>query len=874
MSKRRFFKLTITLLVMGLMLTMVPKQVSASDDDDTIWTVYFHPSSTAGSYVKVMNGNWLNPLPTLYSEDAVFMGWYYDYNTYYDQFLASRIYKDLDLYARMDPILKNASVTVVAPVAGNRPNTTQIVHPSGAHYAISSVKFIEYDNGPVKTLGSKDVFVKGKTYQVVVGFRPQDNYKIAVSSCVYNGVTYFAPTKVRINNNIAKLYDDFSNWTLTYDTDLVTEYYTFFYTPDPDMYCALYFELNAPNNTTAAGGPSAINTYFGDTITIPSKRPSCSGYTFLGWSTDENADEAEYQPGDTYQVRSEWADRLYAVWAKKPSIKAHPEDVAVLPGETAEFSVLALGYKSLTYQWQYQVPGSTNWTDCTEESATTATLSIIADNALCGYSYRCFITDAAGVSVVSNPATFHACPVITHQPRNVKTSAGSTATLSLTATGAEPLSYQWQSRKDENSAWSNSGMAGAKTDTLKVTVSGGLYGWKFRCIVTDAHGVKTISKAVSLSINPTITKNPENKTVQATYAAIFNVEAIGPKPLTYQWQERADATQEWTNSSEADSDTSQLIVGTAIGKHGYQYRCIVTAANGLSRASSPATLILIPRIMKQPVNRTMSVGTTAPFTVEVRGKATISYQWQSRKNESSNWSNSGQPGAKTATLSVNVIAGLDGWQFRCIITDGNGQRNVTDVVTLRVKTDTPKITTQPVDQTVTTGANATFSVAALCTETMTYQWQSRKDANSAWTNSGQSGAKTETLTVATIPGLNGWQFRCIVTAANGKKATSNVATLTVLPVITQEPTDATAAAGEKAIFTVKANGKGLTYRWQSRKNADAAWTNSGQSGAKTDTLTVSMLAGLNGWQFRCVVTDANGQKAYSKEAVLKKGEWL
>lgn len=134
-----------------------------------------------------------------------------------------------------------------------------------------------------------------------------------------------------------------------------------------------------------------------------------------------------------------------------------------------------------------------------------------------------------------------------------------------------------------------------------------------------------------------------------------------------------------------------------------------------------------------------------------------------------------------------------------------------------------------------------------------------------------SGAKTATLQVNTTAGLNGWQFRCIVTSATGKKTTSDVVTLTVLPVITQQPSDTTVAVGETATFTVKANGKALTYRWQSRKNSDAAWTNSGQSGAKTDTLTVPMRAGLDGWQFRCVVTDANGQIVYSKAATLKKG---
>ncbi|GEM_PF-6240111 len=871
MDKRRFFKHTLMLLVAVLMLTLAPKQVSAYDDEDTVWFVDFHPWSSAGVTIRVMNGAEINPVPTCYIKDQVFEGWYYDYGTYETPYLSGRIYKNTDLYAKNSPVLKNASVTVIAPVAGEHPNPTRIAYPSAAHYSIAGVRFIEYNNGPVKTMSTKDVFEKGKTYQVVAVVRPSDGYKVTIAPFVYKDETYYLPTHMRINNRDAKLYKDFSNSTVTYDRISETEFYTFFYTPDPDMYCALYFELNAPNNKTATGGPSDINTYFGDTVTIPLSKPTCPGYTFLGWSTDENANEPEYKQGDTYYVRSEWADRLYAVWAPIPSITTQPEDVAVLPGETATYSVLAHGYKNLTYQWQYQVPGSTSWLVYSQEDATASTLSIEAQDSLYGYRYRCVVTDGAGVSVISKPAALYTCPVITRQPKNTKTTAGSTAKLTLTASGFGPFTYQWQSRKDANSAWTNSGQSGAKTDTLSIAVTGGLHGWRFRCIVTDAHGQKTISRDVTLGISPAFTKNPENQSVPANYTALFNVEAIGTKPLTYRWQERADSTQDWTDTTETGYDTSQLMVTAVIARHGYQYRCIVTAANGLSKSSLSATLTIIPRIMKQPVSRTVSVGTAATFTVEAVGKAPLSYQWQSRKNADSAWTNSGQSGAKTKTLTVATTPGLDGWQFRCVVTDGNEQKEYTDVATLRVKTDTPKITTQPVDQTVGAGTEATFSVVAICSETMTYRWQSRKNAESDWSYSGQSGAKTETLTVATTPGLNGWQFRCIVTSATGKKTTSDVVTLTVLPVITQQPSDTTVAVGETATFTVKANGKALTYRWQSRKNSDAAWTNSGQSGAKTDTLTVPMRAGLDGWQFRCVVTDANGQIVYSKAATLKKG---
>ena len=66
-------------------------------------------------------------------------------------------------------------------------------------------------------------------------------------------------------------------------------------------------------------------------------------------------------------------------------------------------------------------------------------------------------------------------------------------------------------------------------------------------------------------------------------------------------------------------------------------------------------------------------GTEAVFTVTAIGKATLKYQWQSRKDANSAWTNSGMPGAKTATLRVPATLGLNGWQFRCVVTDGNGE---------------------------------------------------------------------------------------------------------------------------------------------------------------------------------------------------------
>ena len=131
--------------------------------------------------------------------------------------------------------------------------------------------------------------------------------------------------------------------------------------------------------------------------------------------------------------------------------------------------------------------------------------------------------------------------------------------------------------------------------------------------------------------------------------------------------------------------TAKLQVTTGTGLHGWQFRCVVTDGNGMSWGSRAATLKVVPKITKQPADTSVKAGKQATFTVAATGKATLSYQWQSRKNSSSAWSNSGMPGAKTATLKVDTVAGLNGWQFRCVVTDGNGMSWGSRAATLTVK---------------------------------------------------------------------------------------------------------------------------------------------------------------------------------------------
>lgn len=66
------------------------------------------------------------------------------------------------------------------------------------------------------------------------------------------------------------------------------------------------------NANGGSGEPTSQTKTYGSNLTLSSTKPTRTGYTFLGWSTDKNATSATYQPGGLYT--SNTGATLYAVW--------------------------------------------------------------------------------------------------------------------------------------------------------------------------------------------------------------------------------------------------------------------------------------------------------------------------------------------------------------------------------------------------------------------------------------------------------------------------------------------------------------------------------------------------------------------------------
>ena len=74
----------------------------------------------------------------------------------------------------------------------------------------------------------------------------------------------------------------------------------------------------------------------------------------------------------------------------------------------------------------------------------------------------------------------------------------------------------------------------------------------------------------------------------------------------------------------------------------------------------------VPHITTQPVDAVGAIDDSVSFTVvanNVKG-----YQWQYSTNNGTTWSNTSQPGNKTATLTTTATSGRYNWSIRCEIT--------------------------------------------------------------------------------------------------------------------------------------------------------------------------------------------------------------
>src|SRR5205823_1468552 len=124
------------------------------------------------------------------------------------------------------------------------------------------------------------------------------------------------------------------------------------------------------------------------------------------------------------------------------AITAQPQNLLVPVGTSNSFAVQALSETPIRYQWYFNgtLIASTN-----NPTATDATLTLTNVQDTQEGSYFCVLRDDFDV-ITSNPASLRVAlkPAITRQPVSVTTVEGGSATFTIAASNAAPMSFRWR----------------------------------------------------------------------------------------------------------------------------------------------------------------------------------------------------------------------------------------------------------------------------------------------------------------------------------------------------------------------------------------------------------------------------------------------
>ena len=505
-----------------------------------------------------------------------------------------------------------------------------------------------------------------------------------------------------------------------------------------------------------------------------------------------------------------------------PKVIIPPSNQTNEIGNEVVFSVEAIGFVPLSYQWLKngrEILG-----------ANESVLSIESLTGIDSGSYTVLITNLIGkIASTAAKLTVLLPPSISSHPTKQTVLAGASANFSATVTGTLPIEFTWL-RNGEI-------IANATNRTLRLQNIQEADAGEYRAEVENPYGTAVSSNAV-LTVNfpATIVKQPASRSVFENTEAMFEVEATGTPPLTYQWKRNALALKNATNSilnliSVSTNDTG---------------RYSVTVRNSFkSVISTDAVLSVKPALLvtRQIQSTNIVEGSDITLFVEVSGARPMNFQWIKDDQLIS--------GATNASLRFSPAFVSDSGIYSMLINNALSKTFASNA-TLRVQVPAA-IVEQPVSRLALTGDNVIFQVAAKGDAPISYKWFRMGTNLPVATNA--------VLTLTNVQFQDSARFHVVVSNALRTVVSSNVfLEMDPRPVILKQPVGQSVILGNDLVFTTEAGG---------RPPFDFQWLkdNIAIPGATNLFLPVTDVRSSDSGSYRAVVSGFGGSAA-SSEAVL------
>jgi len=558
-----------------------------------------------------------------------------------------------------------------------------------------------------------------------------------------------------------------------------------------------------------------------------------------------------------------------------PAITVQPVSQTNCAGNNVFFSVGAIG-TSLTYQWQFDgtsIAGATN-----------AVLAILSAQPSNTGNYIVIVTNSLGSVTSSNAALVVLAPAtILIPPQNQMATIGNSATFAVTATGSNPLVYQW-------------------------------YGVNSGLLVSATNAVMTLTNVQTNDADDYYVVVSNTCGLATNYGLLTVNEPVCVAPLSglvdwWPWEGNAEDIAGGNNGTLYSMSFISGKVGQALnfnGTNGYvdlgntagnfgsndfsivfwmnitnvNIQQAILSKHTTCDEESSFAIYWVPGIGLQP-----SVEDSSAFTV-VQGASPVGGDgdWHlvafTRQGlVLSLYVDGVLQGTSTDTYERDVsdTGDLLVGNTVCVGAGGdptqlyNGQLDelalydwalgpndiysIYNAGSAGMCADPPAITTEPADQNACTGSTAEFTAVASGTLPLIYQWYGVSAGMLAW-------ATNSTLTLTNVQTNNVDSYYVVVTNATGTVTSSNAAlTVSISPTITMQPTNQEVCVDSTATFETAVSGAApLYYQWYGVSSGLLA-------GATDPVLTLAIVDVTNADSYYVVVSNACGSVT-SSNAVL------
>ncbi|MGL6228640.1 MAG: immunoglobulin domain-containing protein [Culicoidibacterales bacterium] len=403
-------------------------------------------------------------------------------------------------------------------------------------------------------------------------------------------------------------------------------------------------------------------------------------------------------------------------------VDKHPEDVVV--DLDTEVSFIYESRNDRSRNWQYMLDNETTWTNLPNE--TTNVFTTIATIDKNGMKVRAKLSSPVE-TVYTNSAFLYIKgmtpkPVVTLQPKDVKTYVGERVVFSSSATHVD--TYEWETSNNAR-AWTPTGVF--DQDLVFEQVEYAKNFSYYRARFEGSEIVYSDSALLKVFHALTITQQPENQIGFIDDKTSFEIAGTGIE--RYIWEQKLST--EW---KVIGHERVLVLDNLSEDMNNSQYRCIVS--NELDEIVSNVVTLTVqksppPEVILHPQETVAWVGDNVVFTADAINKIDKIY-WERERSSGSEYN---KYDVDSKEFVISNASKTDGnFYYRCVFVGSEEVRTERALLTIK---EFIKIHGHPQDVSGPVGGYVRTTVNILYQDKL--MWQMLKAGETEWIDTGHNG---------------------------------------------------------------------------------------------------------------------------------------